>query len=211
MQFAASFVEYLVSGATALFWLAILFALDRADLASVNTGHVALLLPGIYVLGIFVDSASGVLVGPLKDYARKKRSLRKTIFSIPSRSSGEKGTEILDMTRSESRTAFVVFHSPELGKEIQSRSSRDRIARGAFLNILLFAAAASIYPGRARELYLPHLSNADLLWRPQWVMPIAMFSIAVFSLAIWWRFEYETYRFKRSAVATIRSEQSKQA
>src|SRR5438874_11195851 len=130
MQFAALFIEYFVSGATALLWLAPAFGVAPRNAASMQQQIALLLLPMVYVVGHVVDAVSRLLVRPfqsrmpLKDYAEDRE--------------WSAGTDT---------TALIMYSSPELAKHLLALSSRDRIARGAVLNALLLSVVIVVRPG----------------------------------------------------------------
>jgi hypothetical protein len=82
---------------------------------------VALALPGLYVIGMMVD-----FVGWLVSFGYKKR-IRKDI------------ADEIGVTW-ETRYALqpkLFIYSPDLAKSSEMRGSRDRIARGTFVNIVI--------------------------------------------------------------------------
>jgi len=143
MQFAASFVEYLVTGCTALLWLIPLWLLsrpqDKVSLGNVSLDkYVLLLLPALYVVGMLVDSISSLLLKWLKPVARRNKTLGQALVDLQWMRLFRKGApELVDDSSSHKNTALILYHSPELAKVMLAHSSRDRIARGALLNSLL--------------------------------------------------------------------------
>ena len=173
MQFAAAFLEYLVTGCGGLLWVIPLFNNAPLELGKLEKVEVALLFPLVYVLGMMIDFVSVKLVSRFKN--RIRRDLGAPKHDIPS-------------------TAFIAWHSAELSREFQVRSSRDRIARGATLNMLLLALVALLRPSTPAVL---HLSFG----RPLAVL--VFLGVAALCFAIWWRCEYLSSNFKRQAVDTI--------
>lgn len=190
MQFAASFVEYLVTGCTALLWLIPLWRLSGLsnkiclDQISLDK-YVLLLLPALYVVGMLVDSISSLLLQWLKPVARKNKKLKQALADLPWVRSSQKGSApLVDDSIPHKNTAFVLYHSSELAKVMLAHSSRDRIARGALLNSLL-AFFISLVGG----------------WSILFSLALLVLSVALFGM--WWRFERLSHGFKQHAVEVI--------
>lgn len=184
MQFAASFVEYLITGCTALLWLIPLW------LAVLGPGlpcdvsldkYVLVLLPVLYVVGMLVDSISSELLQPLKPVVRGTKKQEQQTKRDGSLKDTEKRE---DRAAPYSNTVFILYHSPELGKAMLAHTSRDRIARGAFLNSLL---AFCITLG------------GNWGWQPS----LAALVLTIVLFAMWWRFERLSHDFKQHAVEII--------
>jgi hypothetical protein len=80
----------------------------------------------------------------------------------------------------------IILYSPDLGKEYVMRSSRDRIARGAFINTVLITAVFSL----------------SFRSRLGTILPIGIiFSVLCFSM--WHRFEASTSEYRRRASEAI--------
>jgi hypothetical protein len=167
VQFAATFVEYLVTGTVALIWIVPLgLALLRRDWAWLGSvlGEQAVLLaiPVLYVVGMYVDSGASLLL----------KGVKRRIRGTPRRANRYDDT------------VAVLSHSPELAQELRALVSRDRVARGTTLNLMLAVAVIALTqhgPGRARLL-------------------VAAVLLSLVSLALWWRFDDLSREFKRSAV-----------
>ena len=106
-------------------------------------------------------------------------------------------SDIRKVTKSESRirrplstSAPVIYASGELGKEISIRSTRDRIARGLVLNILMLFGSCLINPPRTSGL------------APWQYQTILRSGVIVASFA-WWRFQFLSSTFKARALATL--------
>ena len=117
MQLAASLVEYFVTGSGAVLWLIPLLASRPSDLAQLETGTVVLLIPLLYAFGMSIDFSSKQL---LRGLIRRIHATDKTKL-LPS-----------DL----SETVFINHRSPDLGKALELRSTRDRIARGFLFNLV---------------------------------------------------------------------------
>jgi hypothetical protein len=173
-------IEYLVTGACALFWIFGLCFLTRLQVPKIETAYIALVAPALYVLGILVDYCSRQ---PLK---RLKKNLERCNFI--ERSHG----------RSES-SATVWAGSVELGKQLEMRSSRDRIARGAVGNILLSTLVYTAVTSRTSG--------------PLWSYVVLGVGLAVVWIAVgmWIRFERLTNEFKKDACDALRTLQMRQS
>jgi hypothetical protein len=175
MQFAAAFIEYLVTGCCAFLWLAPLCGYSIFGDSGLSKTDVAMLLPLAYVLGMIVDFLSEKLVSPAK-----KRIKDRFKIQLP--------------PNAESSGAFIAWHSAELAKESQARSSRDRIARGATLNLLILTFVMYFKPS-ASQLLSSGLDRS----------PAAATAAAVTLICflMWIRCEVLSSSFKRDAIKTI--------
>ena len=176
MQFAAAFIEYLVTGCCAFLWLVPLFGHSIAAKGALEKAEVALLLPVTYVLGMLLDLLSERLVSPVKRRIKKDARERQSELKIAS------------------STAFLAWHSPELMREFQTRSSRDRIARGAMLNTLLLTIVACFKPGT------PGLLGIDL---SPFGAVVVFGAICILCFVLWMRCEWLSTSFKQNAIETI--------
>jgi hypothetical protein len=177
MQLVASFLEYLVVGCTALLWVVPLAPAGVWTKTGESEKALVLLLPIVYVLGMLVDYVAEVLVSPFKKVIR-------------SRYSAEGGAVGAAAGGLPSSTAFVLLRSADLGRELQARSTRDRIARGTFLNLVVVAVVVWI-------------ADLEQLPASRFGISAVAFTAAAMAFGMWWRFESLTLRFRRKAVATI--------
>jgi hypothetical protein len=173
MQVAASFLEYLVSGVVALIWLGPLLERDSALNSSLSASQAVVLLPILYVVGMLIDGLGYLATRPLKGKLRARRRGYPTELG------------------SESTTTFVIHHSAELGKAMELRSTRDRIARGMIIN---FFTAGCVIIAR-------NWTPIDGL-APIWLSSV-LFTCAVLSGVLWWRFQELSSDFKYNAADTI--------
>jgi hypothetical protein len=136
------FIEYLIVGALALIWIYPL--LHDRGLPQLQPAHLPLLALGLYVVGMVVDFLAWILTSYLK------RGLRawadgghqyswEEILKILKGGAGS-NSKRGSIT---SRQVYLAIHAPEAAKEAAMRSSRDRIARGAIINSILFTYFAS--------------------------------------------------------------------
>ncbi|HWM94339.1 MAG TPA: hypothetical protein VN493_26520 [Thermoanaerobaculia bacterium] len=173
MNLPGMLVEYLITGSCALIWVRGTLLLLQANnnlpdglvLQGWDGAKLAFLVPGIYVLGMLVDFLGKGLVDWFKKVAGK--SLKKT----------ESDKEL--------RYWVIFMHAPELGRQIEIRSSRDRVARGAIVNAVIGTVV----------LALLNSANNSKFW---WVILGGVFFSLLFS-ALWWRFYIRTSEFEIGA------------
>lgn len=173
MQVAASFLEYLVSGVVALIWLIPLLQRNPVLASSLSTSQAVVLLPILYVVGMLIDGLGYLATRPLKNRLEEKR--------------GSHSRKLCG----ESATTFVIHHSAELGKAMEVRSTRDRIARGMIINFFV----ASIV------VFMRNWSPIDSV-RPSGLSAVLL-ACAFLSAVLWWRFRDLSSDFKDHAVDTI--------
>ena len=152
-------IEYLISGLAALLWL---YPFLPNIIKGNNAGLV--LLPLLYVVGMIVDFvAYWITLWPkigIREFANRRKGVETSSTSL--------------------RKAYILLHSSDLWDEIEKRSSRDRIARGALINIL--------------PIMFVHNDLVSI--------QIGSMIFVVFCL-IWTWFEYQSYVFEISARQAI--------
>lgn len=116
-------IEYLIVGSLAFAWLYPI--LKRAGLDSITPSNLPLIVLGLYVVGMMIDFYAFILLRPIKQLVRARADKRYRL------------TNTSGWGRTAARAAKFSLHAPEIAKEVQMRSSRDRIARGAFINAVL--------------------------------------------------------------------------
>jgi len=223
MQVAATFIEYLVVGCLTLLWILPLIP-NTEKLFSKDSGYLAfLLLPAAYVLGMLVDFISKVVVDLIRKITSRivenlreggfKALFLKTVWdfiksvwgiiSEPKKRILQFFDEFDQQHHHFSELNFIVLYSTDLGKEYQSRSSRDRIARGAFLNVLIFfgLVVSGLYT-------LPASFVSEFSWLG---INIALFLLVILTYAMWRRFHNLSSRFKRNSVREIREKLKREA
>jgi hypothetical protein len=134
MQIPGLLVEYLINGAFALTWLLPVitsFGLIP-DTDKIPIEVILLLVPGLYVLGMIVDTAAELLIR-----SRKKR-IKESVYQTPNISKEE-----LKRRLRTNLNVKLVLYAPELAKTVQIRSSIDRVARSSFLNIVLLTVVVT--------------------------------------------------------------------
>lgn len=117
------FIEYLVNGALALVWA--YPVLNSMGLGKIDPSYLPLFALGLYVLGMIIDFFAWILTRPIKRMVRRRISNQ---YGLPP--DHEHGQSI-------AREVKFSIYAPELARAVMMRSSRDRIARGTFLNSIL--------------------------------------------------------------------------
>ena len=173
MQLPGLLVEYLINGSCALIWLAVLLKATGIDLPQGNDARLAILLPGLYVLGMIVDYLAVTVLKFFKSRIeeRERQALRGCLI--------------------DSSHATITIHSADLAKELAMRSSRDRIARGALINSILVMAAFLIL---FRSSNRASLSLIILLFG---------LALSLVCFLMWRRCEIATCRFQSEAAQAI--------
>ena len=174
-------IEYLVVGSMALLWVLPLLGIDVSD--QIQLGTVATLAPTIYILGMFVDFIAFALLSllPIKEY-----SLKHLIRKAVNRDVNEENHSISknlfyeNEKRNSAAHIWLSLESPDLLKEVKERSSRDRIARGAFINILILWLLSA-------TVNTPILIQFTYI---QWLIT------SLFSLLVWVTLEQNSYKFE---------------
>jgi hypothetical protein len=184
MQFAAVLVEYLVTGSGAVIWMGIALGVSLRSVLNLEPAQVALLVPVVYLAGMLADAVAALLL-----HYPGKRAKR---YPLPWQN---RAVLVPDLQPRNAWSAFVLLHSPELGREFQFRSSRDRIARGALLNALLILVAMIVWPVN-RDGLLPFLPPAP-------VTIAAGAALAVLTAVLWWAAEGSTSAFLQTSVSLI--------
>lgn len=118
-------IEYLVSGVLAFAWL---LPMIHDDLDKIDQDYLPIFLVLLYVVGMAIDFLAWLVT------RWPKRRIRLHIYRTV------RGPDAGIEASGTARGAKINLHAPELAKELAMRSSRDRIARGAFVNAC-FAAA----------------------------------------------------------------------
>jgi hypothetical protein len=185
MQFAASFIEYLVTGSLALVWLVPFCHWLRPDIVDILTKlspftiWTAILLALVYVVGLMLDFAARKLMH------RQRKAIRKELADLDGRyKAALKSRGIDDLAGN----AFIWYKAPELAKMLAAYSSRDRIARGATLN---FAIAAIV--------------DALILWShpASLIVGAAFLALTFLAYFAWFHYQSESWELKKEAVITI--------
>jgi hypothetical protein len=129
VQFASALLEYLVSGFVALLWLVPLVRAvigTSTQLPQINEPSVTLYLPVAYVLGIFLDATSSLLLETLRRHGGSRTSYDRTV-------------------------RILSYGSQHVVKTMEAYVGRDRIARGVVLSAVISVFVyASVFDGRTQ-------------------------------------------------------------
>jgi hypothetical protein len=88
-------------------------------------------------------------------------------------------------------SAEILLHSSDLAKQIEIRSSRDRIARGAAGNVLVATIVFTLFTARVSK---------DIPW---YAVLVAGLILLLITILMWYRLEYRTSSFTRKAANAI--------
>ena len=140
MTIPGLFIEYLIVGALALIWIYPL--LPEPWTSKLQPAHLPLLALGLYVVGMVIDFFAWVITSYIKSGLRAwaeegHKYAPKELVKILKGGRGR-----VKRGNITSRQIYLAIHAPEAAKEAAMRSSRDRIARGAVMNSILFTMFA---------------------------------------------------------------------
>lgn len=142
MQFAIALIEYLISGIVASAWVIALlikyFNISTdglSDILEYKDLLVIVYLPITYILGIYIDTTSSLIIRAIKNIDGK---LRKKSMYTNIKSKGYKIISFfIGVPKSDpyERSADILSYSiPDMVRTMESYVSRDRMARGMALN-----------------------------------------------------------------------------
>jgi hypothetical protein len=146
--------------------------LKNAGIWNSEPQYLPLVALGLYVVGMMIDFAAWVVTRPIKHMRRA--SIAKNYGIAVEKEPGEKIARDVNLT----------VHAPELARASMLRSSRDRIARGAFVN--------SIF---ATVFGLPIVYGVSLI---------------VFTFIMWLSYESVSYKYELKAEQTMKQQRGKQ-
>lgn len=169
MSLPGLFVEYLVIGYIALTWLIPWFYFGQSSFLKNEASVLAIVfVPFAYVIGMLVDSIG-------------HRTLRKPRTWIRRKTYSKYQNSEIDI---EGLKARLLVHAPEVAKTYEMYSSRDRIARGLFVNSVI----ATISLGFLAGIYSSGLTVV--------ITVIACVIICVMSCALWADYKRRTCIFE---------------
>jgi hypothetical protein len=179
MSLPGLLVEYLVVGAMALLWLLPLSGIRLSE--SIPFESAAALAPAIYVVGMFVDFIAYILLSllPTRKYSLKTFARWITHRKLDIENLKDNALNPLPGQNTRKRI-WLQLKAPDIIKEIKERSSRDRIARGALVNILFTWAVSNKMPDQL-------LSNVSNFY---WLI------IAIIFFTLWIFFEGNSYSYE---------------
>jgi len=181
MQAAIVFVEYLVIGCVAVLWIRLLG--PETDPLPKESGMVVLVFAWLYVLGMLVDLVASSTVGRLKTLIKAQLQDENSFKFVQEY---ERTTPNVIF----SPGAALLHLSEKLGARHDAFSTRDRVARGLVVNLLIVAIAALI-------------SDRTLFGYSGWRLAAGAAIGALLALAGWWRAEYSSQLHKYDGLATV--------
>ena len=158
MAIPGLFIEYLIVGALALIWIYPL--LPEQWLSKIQPTLLPLLALGLYVVGMLIDFCAWIVTGYIKNGLRAwaegghKYSFKEMSKVFRGGGKFRRGSVI-------SRQIYLTIHAPEVAKAAAMRGSRDRIARGAIINSILFTVV--VLPDR-RYIGVLMIVVSFLMW-----------------------------------------------
>ncbi len=199
-------IEYLITGATAFLWMWFLLHLLPMGLRpnmldTLDSAKLTLMVPFAYVVGMIIDFASRLVTNAL-EWLLVQRALwplrRMISAALPDQYQNlKRAFEPRKRDSAPLSQQQVLIASGELGKQLEMRSSRDRVARGAFLNALIGTAFVTSYyaANRGTQIYSKYILMGGLV-------------LASLLFAMWYRFDHLTHRYRRKAGEAIQEKES---
>lgn len=179
MNLPGLLIEYLINGSIALIW--IFWFVDISVIEGYLDDQKLIIIPIAYVIGMFIDFIAWMVTKPLKKH------IRENALGVIAKEMENRGL-LFDAD------AYQLFWEekieiekryPDLKKELTSRSSRDRIARGTMINLIPISI-----------LYWNILSFIGVL-------------LFVLSFLMWMRFEHYNRCLELRAAYSIRQEEGR--
>lgn len=141
MNIPGLLIEYLITGSIAFIWIIPLFSIFEISLTThiSSLGSIVSLvgIPFIYVFGLSLDMISLFIINKLKLKEKIREKIRE---KIKPKFNKKYDIEKYDIQKyKEIFKINVWLYSSEIGKAYETRSSRDRIARGTVLNFIIAA------------------------------------------------------------------------
>jgi len=180
MTIPGLFIEYLIVGALALIWLYKLLPEQWVSKLLLQPAHLPLLALGLYVVGMVIDFVAWILTSYIKAGLRAWAEEGHTYTPKELVKILKGGGGKVKRGSITSRQIYLAIHAPEAAKEAAMRSSRDRIARGAIINSILFTTFA-----------LPSQKYIGVLM------------ILIFSI-MWVNFELSSYSYEMKAEQLVK-------
>ena len=200
MQIASIFIEYFVTGTSLYVGLLISkkFGLvsfpEELTLDQNKILMAVALIPAFLIFGIMIDFIARKLVWKCKKLIKRiKETPKKTIKKENDKKEPTKKRKKTKRNKRILPLAEIFYHSPELGKQYEIRSTRDRIARGAFTNIMIILLLTVIHLFYNSNQFLLHFLGISIL---------ILFAILFY--LVWERCERLSRGFKSKASKVIK-------
>jgi hypothetical protein len=181
LQLTGLLIEYLAIGSASLVWILLLIVAGAELPRGIDhPAMIALFLPLTYVLGMIGDFLGESIL----------RNAKHSIQSL-----ARKGTGLEKLSSPEIHARIVAF-SPDLAIELNARSSRDRIARGIFVNVPFIGMATVVWFLR-NSCHPCHLYLAAIL--------TVMFTVLLTQIVyrMWRRFQKNSYNYEVFAYKAV--------
>lgn len=152
MQYAAALIEYVVTGLISLVWIILLVSIyvdiNDYDYNKYKEIIIICIFPTAYIAGIFIDVISSYT---LKLLANILKQLNNKIENVSLLCKVKKSfqvifTKFLDKDSYNKSAEILSFSTPDTIRTMEAYVSRDRIARGMFLNSLIISFVLIINP-----------------------------------------------------------------
>jgi hypothetical protein len=174
LQLTGLLIEYLAIGSASLLWILLLIVASAGlPRALDHPAIIALFLPLTYVLGMIGDFLGESIL----------RSAKSSIRNV-----ARKGTGLEELSSGRIQAKIVAF-SPDLATELNARSSRDRIARGVFVNVPLVGMATLVWvlKNSSRIHYLYFAASLTVIFT-------VLLTLVVYLM--WRRFQTISYNYE---------------
>lgn len=170
MHLPGLLVEYLITGTiVALMCFAVLVSAGALP-ADISVGKFVVFAPAVYVIGIVTDALTSAILHPAKSRIRAKIRMEQQSL----------GFELPELSLQYDIHPYLWHTSPDLARQLAMRSSKDRIARGAVISVLVgfsFLPWSGPLPGGLGPAPLVGILGIALAW-------------------VWYGCERESYRYK---------------
>ncbi len=184
-------IEYLVVGSSALIWVALLAGPTVHSAGKeIPALYLIAIAPSIYALGMMVEFLALALVSfpPNRSIKGAIRNIVRTRLKLKDGDNADNGIPLGEQTtRRQIRLLLDATEQsvPQVVEEVSMRSSRDRIARGTSMNLLIMAVVFCVLP----EASLPALAGREVLIAASF----AGFAATAF---MWVYFEANSYAYE---------------
>lgn len=180
-------VEYLIVGSITLLALATSFPPETLEAYGEVGWKIIALIPLVYVAGMLIDSFGVVL----EEAARRLTGDISMVlrFRTEQTPEGEVSTTV-------SRTVEIMAWNSAVGEELKARRSRDRIARGTLISLVLLYFVSD--PGHATSKPISEALANTVFECEEWRSAFWLISIFV-AATMWFLMHRLTRDFKRKA------------
>ena len=197
MALPGFFIEYLINGSVSLIWIWLVIRLLGQQIPDEPPSVVILFAPVLYVLGMIIDFiakfVTNLLSGLLKNKAEREKGYFQKQFKKSFWRDKPRGL-------SDSDSAIISAYSKELASDVAMRSSRDRVARGSFINVLIITIFFTVY---CYTRTVPHI--------PYYAALVCGLLLTCLCFSMWRHFDALTTRYKDSSLAALANKEKGQS